>query len=130
MRDPDHIVRFKTMVAAILGTLYGDHPNERWDEAEGFFEVNPAGFDADLFDETVNYLVENGYLTRSNPGYLRLNDKSFFVLQKPNPLKKEESLGSTMARWATDALSGSAKAKLSTVVDAAMGAIYDGIKLG
>lgn len=109
MSEPNNIVEFHRMTLMILGKLYAVHPSDIDFDASSFFENEvPSEEEAELFENTANYLLENGYLTRTQIGF-RLNAKAFAVLQKPDPLHPSKSLGSSLAAWGADTASTAGK---------------------
>ncbi|MBD9621899.1 hypothetical protein IB279_02965 [Ensifer sp. ENS06] len=101
MAEPANIVAFQEMVIRILGEIYTVHPKDiAWDPSSVFHDQEPDDATAELFDETVIYLVRNGYLdARDRNGFLALNAKSWAVLSKPDPLDPTQSIGSKLATW-------------------------------
>lgn len=113
MTEPDNIIKFHAMALTILGKLYSVHPKDMAFDVESFFGNDvPSDEEADRFEDTANYLLENGYLTHTQIGF-RLNGKSWAVLSKPDPLQPTKSIGSTIAAWVSD--TGSTIAKEATV---------------
>lgn len=125
MPEPKNIEDFKLMVGMILGTLYAEHPKDRWDDSEDFFDARPAGLDSEIFDHTISYLLENGYLTRSGAGHIRLNDRSFHLLQKELPHAPQETLGSSLSKWSGDVAGETGKATLTSLATFAMERVYE-----
>ncbi|RVH78241.1 hypothetical protein CN203_10980 [Sinorhizobium meliloti] len=109
MSEPDNIVEFHRMTLMILGKLYSVHPEDIEFDASSIFENEvPLHEEVNLFENTANYLLENGYLTKTQIGF-RLNAKAFAVLQKPDPLQPSKSLGSSVAAWMADTASTTGK---------------------
>jgi hypothetical protein len=129
--EPENIIRFKTMAAPILGALYAVHPADIPRDSSGIASNQVLDeSDEDLFDDTVSYLIENGYLTTtSGGGFIRLNAKSWEVLQKPDPLKPKETLGSQLVKVAKDAGAAGAKGAASKAGAAALAALAQAINL-
>ncbi|KFI24376.1 hypothetical protein CG51_18165 [Haematobacter missouriensis] len=131
MEDPENIARFKDMAGRLLGALYATHPESQFADASLIFgDDEPSGADQNLFDDTVGYLVENGYLTSIPPQDIRLNDRSFDVLQKPNPITPQESIGSSLATWAADTTSEIGRGVAAQAAGAALSLLYSVIKSG
>jgi hypothetical protein len=129
MAEPENIVRFQEMVVAVLGELYSVHPGDiEWSAASFYGNKVPSDDEEDLFDNTVRYLLDNGYVFESQ-GYIRLNAKSWSVLKKPDPLHPAQSLGSTLKSWAKDAASGSGKELVSTLGGTALSEIAKALNL-
>ena len=122
--EPIHIVRFKEMAGFILGRLYEEHPAALQFEASEFYQNDvPSDEDAELFDNTVNYLVRNGYVHQDSQYFLQLTSAAWDVLQKPNPLLPVETVGSSLMKWGKDATSDVAKGLAGKTVDAALSAV-------
>lgn len=124
MKEPENIVHFKEMAGRILGTLYAGHPQDAWNRPSLVFgDDEPGDNDAELYENSVNYLLENGYLTRTDPGFVRLNDRSFHVLGEANPLEPKKSIGASLADWAGKATSETGKTLLAQSAGAALVAL-------
>lgn len=129
MAEPENIEQFKVMAGRILAALYSTHPRAQDFDPSLVFGGNvvPDTDDEELFEETVNSLVENGYIIIVQKGYLRLLDKAYETLQKPNPLDPKKSIGSTLVGWAKDATTKAAKDASSKIVAAALTMLFQAI---
>lgn len=131
MQQPDNISAFQEMAGRVLGQLYAQHPTAIFFEYESFFEGPFVDDNEELFNDTVMYLIENGYLTQTDKNsHVRLNDRSYQVLQKPNPLLADEPIGATLAHWARETASETGKTIVSGVASAALSFLYTTIKSG
>lgn len=129
MQEPQNITDFKQMAGRILGTLYDTHPSEMFIEADAFFDADLTREEEDLFDDTLAYLCENGYLTRtSNSTHVRLNDRAYHILQKPNPLEPKESIGYSLAKWTKGSISEASRSAVATVAGSALTLLYSILK--
>lgn len=130
--DQDNIERFKAMAGRILGALYAEHPKAQWNDPGLVYGGNivPEEKDADLYEDTVNYLEENGYIISPERGFIRLRDKGYQVLQKPNPLDPKKPLGTTLTEWAQAAAGSAVKDGMGELGAAALDALYGAIGLG
>jgi hypothetical protein len=131
MQQPNNITAFQEMTGRVLGHLYDRHPTAIFFDYESFFEEPFDDNEEDLFNDTVMYLIENGYLTQTDKDtHVRLNDRSYQVLQKPNPLSAEEPIGTTLAHWARETASDTGKSIISGAANAALSMLYTSIKNG
>lgn len=131
MQQPDNISAFQEMAGRVLGRLYAQHPTAMFFDYESFFDEPSGDDDEDLFNDTVMYLIENGYLTQTDKNsHVRINDRSYQVLQKPNPLSANEAIGTTLAHWARDTASDTGKNIVSGAASAALSLLYTTIKAG
>ncbi len=122
--EPVHIVKFKEMAGFVLGRLYEIHPEDISFDAASFYGNDvPSDQDEELFSNTVNYLVRNGYVHQDSNFYLQLTSASWDVLQKPNPLLPTETLGSSLMNWAKEAASDVGKGFAGKSVDVALRAV-------
>lgn len=124
MKEPTNISQFKEMAGRILGHLYATHPTPEVFSSDNFFDAPLEGDEADLFDDTVMYLLENGYLTESQKGVIRLRDKGYEVLNQPNPLQAKETLGSSLSNWAKSTASTVSKDGISELTASALKALF------
>jgi len=109
MSDPENIIRYKETALWVLKNLYEEHPEGVFFDVKNFFnriDEQPGNFDA-----TVDYLINNGYLHSGRDFHLTLNDKSWAVLNKKNPLDPQKTIGAELASWSKD----SAKNAISTI---------------
>lgn len=117
MNEPENIKQFKEMSAVILGTLYATHPIAQWYDAETFLsEKTTPNNTEELFIEAANFLIENGYIVLVQKGFLRLRDKGYEALNKPNPLNPKQSVGSGLATWVKGTASDISKDSISKLV--------------
>lgn len=127
--EPENIVRFKEMTGFILGRLYEEHPGDIASDASTFYGNDvPSDRDVDLFDNTVLYLVRNGYVHQDRQHYLQLTSASWDVLRKPNPLLPTETVGSSLMKWGKEATSEVAKGLAGKTVDAALTSVAIAIR--
>lgn len=125
MSEPDNIVQFKEMVGRIIGSLYASHPQPQpWNSFIVFGDIPPNNDDEDLFEDTLTYLIDNGYITKRPDYTVRLNERSYHLLQKENPLDPKETMGASLARWATGTASDSARNVIVQNAGAAIAALY------
>lgn len=124
MKEPENITQFKEMAGRILGHLYSTHPTPEVFSSDDFFEDPLEEDEADLFDDTVMYLLENGYLTETQKGVIRLRDKGYEALNKPNPLQTNETLGSGLTNWAKGTASSIATDNISKLAASTLSALY------
>lgn len=130
MSEPENIKRFQNVSAQILGTLYATHPVAQWDEASLIYGDDVTDDNEALFSETVEYLYENGYITKPQAGFIRLRDKGYEALNKPNPLNKKQSLGSGLAAWSKGAASDISKDNLSKLASYALQSLFSALSPG
>lgn len=124
MKEPKNITHFKEMAGRILGHLYATHPTPEVFSSDNFFDDPLEEDEADLFDDTVMYLLENGYLTETQNGVIRLRDKGYEILNKPNPLQTNETLGSSLAKWVKGTATSVATDSISKLAAGALSALY------
>lgn len=129
MGSPDNITQFQEMAGRILGALYATHPIAQWGESD-LLSPNPPISDEDqeLFDETLQYLVENGYVRHRNDNYVRLLDKAYEALNETNPLLPQKSLGAALADWSKETASGIGRDTVASVSKIALTAIFAALK--
>lgn len=129
-KAPEHIEAFQQMVGFILGKLYDVHPTELSSDIDAFFISEwPTDTQADLFEDTVKYLVRHGFLHKEN-FYLQLTPASWDVLQRPDPLDVRRTLGSALASWAKDTASETGKALTIESVTTLMKLVFQGVTGG
>lgn len=131
MDEPKNILEFKQMSGRILGSLYAVHPRAIFIDPESFFDADISDDEDTLFYDTVSYPSENGYLTKTDKNsHIRLNDRSYAILEKPDPLAPKEPIGKTLSVWAKEATSETAKAGLTQAAGAALTLLYTLLKSG
>lgn len=122
---PDNIAEFQRMVGFVLGRLYEIHPAELLFASNVFFGDLPHSHEERfLFQDTVNYLVRNGYLHQDGEFLLQLTPASWQVLKQPNPLDSSQTLGSALASWAGDAVSEAGKGVMTQVAGNVLDLVY------
>lgn len=126
MSEAPNIEEFKEVAGKILGKLYSTHPIAQWDGPELIYGegVEITNHQEGVYFETIEYLYENGYISKPQDAFLRLKDKGYEALQMPHPLKPEQSLGSSLATWVKSAGSSVTKDSLSEVASGALKALF------
>lgn len=122
---PENIAEFQRMVGFVLGRLYQIHPTELVLDSTVFFGDQPHSHEERfLFQDTVKYLVVNGYLHQDEQSLLQLRPASWQVLKQPNPLDSSQTLGSALASWAGDAVSETGKGMVTQVAGNVLDLLY------
>lgn len=124
-KAPENIQAFQRMVGAILGQLYEIHPEELlWDGEEFFDDSALSDNDASTFDSTVKYLVRHGYLHQDPQDYLQLTPKSWEVLQQPDPMNADQTVGAALVSWSKDAGSEVSKGIIAKTAETVLAAVF------
>lgn len=130
MSGTANIENFKLVAGKILGVLYASHPIAQWDDASLIYDDDVTDEEQVFYSETVEYLYENGYLTKPQTGFIRLRDKGYDALSKPNPLKPTQSFGSSLADWTKSTGSSVAKDGISELASGALKALFSTFSSG
>jgi len=130
MSEPTNIEAFKLVAGKILGTLYASHPIAQWDDASLINGAEADDDDEELYSATVEYLFENEYITKPQVGYIRLRDKGYEALSKPNPLQPTQSFGSSLAYWVKRTGSNVANDGIGELVSCSLKALFAAFKSG